>query len=151
MKKALKITGVILLLVFIAVQLYQPAPNVDKGPAATTDFMQTYPDMPAEMKTIMQTSCYDCHSNNTNYEWYDYIQPARSLLVEKHIKEAKEDLNFSEWNSYSERKQKRLITSIKKQIETKKMPLPSYTLMHNNAKLTHAQIKILTQWLETQE
>lgn len=151
MKKALKITGAILLLVFIAIQLYQPAPNVDKGQPATTDFMQTYSDMPAEIKTIIQTSCYDCHSNKTNYEWYDYIQPARSLLVEKHIKEAKEDLNFSEWDSYSQRKQKRLITSIKKQIETKKMPMFSYTLMHHNAKLNDVQMKLLTQWLETQE
>lgn len=150
MKKALKITGAMLLLVFIAVQFYQPSPNADKGQVYTTDFTQTYPEMPDEVKTAIRTSCYDCHSNNTNYEWYDYIQPARSL-VEKHIKDGKENLNFSEWDTYSERKQKRLITSIKKQIETKKMPMSSYTLMHKDAQLNDHQIKTLAQWLKKQE
>lgn len=150
MKKALKITGAMLLLVFIAVQFYQPAPNVDKGQVYTSDFTQNYPAMPDEVKTAIRTSCYDCHSNNTNYEWYDYIQPARSL-VEKHIKDGKENLNFSEWDTYSGRKQKRLITSIKKQIETKEMPMSSYTLMHKDAQLNDQQIKTLTQWLKEQE
>jgi hypothetical protein len=33
-------------------------------------------------------------------------------------------------------------------IATRKMPLPSYTLTHRDAKFTDAQIKQLTDWLE---
>ncbi|MFH6943418.1 heme-binding domain-containing protein [Flavobacterium sp.] len=44
----------------------------------------------------MQTSCYYCHSNNTQYPRYFYIQPAR-LFMESHIPQGKKDLNFSEW------------------------------------------------------
>ena len=137
------------LIIFLSMQLYQPARNVDKGQVYTTDFTQFY-KMPVQVKAMFQTSCYDCHSNNINYVWYDYIQPARAL-VESHIKNAKEDLNFNEWGKYSNRKQERLLNSIKEQIETKQMPLSSYTLMHKDAKLNDEQIKVLTNWLKEQE
>jgi biopolymer transport protein ExbD len=149
MKKVLKIILAIVLFIFIAIQFYQPALNVDKGQVYTTDFTQVY-KMPVEVKAMLQTSCYDCHSNNTKYVWYDYIQPARAI-VENHINNAKEDLNFNEWGNYSNRKQERLLNSIKEQIETKQMPLSSYTLMHKDAKLNYEQIKTLTDWLKGQE
>ena len=149
MKRVLKIMLTIVLFIFIAIQFYQPALNVDKGQVYTTDFTQVY-KMPIEVKAMLQTSCYDCHSNNTNYVWYDYVQPARTL-VENHIKNAKEDLNFNEWDTYSNRKQERLLNSIKEQIETKQMPLSSYTMMHKNTKLNDEQIKVLTNWLKEQE
>ena len=149
MKKVLKIILAIVLFIFIAIQFYQPALNVDKGQVYTTDFTQVY-KMPVEVKAMLQTSCYDCHSNNTKYVWYDYIQPARAI-VENHINNAKEDLNFNEWGKYSNRKQERLLNSIKEQIETKQMPLSSYTLMHKDAKLNDEQIKVLTNWLKEQE
>ena len=149
MKKVLKIILAIVLFIFIAIQFYQPALNVDKGQVYTTDFTQVY-KMPVEVKAMLQTSCYDCHSNNTKYVWYDYIQPARAI-VENHIKNAKEDLNFNEWGTYTNRKQERLLNSIKEQIETKQMPLSSYTLMHKDAKLNDEQIKTLTNWLKEQE
>ncbi len=72
-------------------------------------------------------------------------------LVENHIKNAKEDLNFNEWGTYSNRKQDRLLNSIKEQIETKQMPLASYTMMHKNTKLNDEQIKVLTNWLKEQD
>ncbi|EFK34001.1 MULTISPECIES: heme-binding domain-containing protein [Chryseobacterium group] len=149
MKKVLKIILAIVLFIFIAIQFYQPALNVDKGQVYTTDFTQVY-KMPVEVKAMLQTSCYDCHSNNTKYVWYDYIQPARAI-VENHINNAKEDLNFNEWGTYTNRKQERLLNSIKEQIETKQMPLSSYTMMHKNTKLNDEQIKILTNWLKEQE
>ena len=149
MNRVLKIILAIVLFIFIAIQFYQPALNVDKGQVYTTDFTQVY-KMPVEVKAMLQTSCYDCHSNNTKYVWYDYIQPARAI-VENHINNAKEDLNFNEWGNYSNRKQERLLNSIKEQIETKQMPLSSYTLMHKDAKLNDEQIKTLTNWLKEQE
>lgn len=149
MKRVLKIMLAIVLFIFIAIQFYQPALNIDKGQVYTSDFTQVY-KMPVEVKAMFQNSCYDCHSNNTNYVWYDYVQPVRTL-VEKHIKNAKEDLNFNEWGTYSNRKQERLLNSIKEQIETKQMPLSSFTMMHQNAKLNDEQIKVLTNCLKEQK
>ncbi|WP_114790401.1 heme-binding domain-containing protein [Niabella yanshanensis] len=36
-------------------------------------------------------------------------------------------------------------------METKEMPLPSYTLMHRNARLSEAQAKIWIDWIERQD
>jgi cytochrome c553 len=148
MKQILKRILVFVLFIFIVIQLYQPALNVDKGEAVTKDFTRVY-KMPDEVETLFRNSCYDCHSNNTEYTWYDYIQPARTL-VESHIKEAKDDLNFSEWDTYSNRKKERLLNSIKEQIVNRKMPLSSYTLMHRKAKLSDDEIKKITDWLNAQ-
>ena len=149
MKKILKVILTALLLIFIAIQFYQPALNKDKGQVYTSDITEVY-KMPLEVKKILRASCYDCHSNNTNYVWYDYVQPARAL-VEDHIKNAKEDLNFNEWGNYSTRKQDRLLNSMKEQIDTKQMPLSSYTLMHKKAKFNNEQGKLLIDWVQEQE
>ncbi len=148
MKQILKRILVFVLFLFIAIQLYQPAFNIDKGKVVTKDFTRVY-KMPAEVQTLFRNSCYDCHSNHTDYVWYDYIQPAREL-VENHIKEAKDDLNFSEWETYSNRKQERLLNSIRQQIVNRQMPLSSYTLMHRKAKLSDDEIKAMTEWLKEQ-
>jgi len=149
MKKILKVTFGTILLVLIIIQFYQPERNSDNGKNYTSDFMSSY-KVPEDVKEILQTSCYDCHSNNTNYVWYDYIQPARTL-VEKHINNAKKELNFNEWGNYSNRKQERLLTSMITQIENKEMPIPSYVFMHREKKLSDIQIKVLTNWLKNPE
>ena len=145
MKKVLKIILAIVLFIFIAIQFYQPALNVDKGQVYTTDFTQFY-KMPVQIKAMFQTSCYDCHSNNTKYVWYDYVQPARAL-VENHIKNAKEDLNFNEWGNYSARKQNNKLDRIAKQIKSNEMPLSSYTMIHKNATLSATQKKEIINWI----
>ena len=149
MKKIIKKILFIGLIIFLLMQLYQPARDLGYEQDITTNFTKMY-NVPKNAEAILRTSCYDCHSNNTNYVWYDYVQPMRAL-VENHIKNAKEDLNFNDWDTYSNRKQERLLNSIKEQIETKQMPLSSYTMMHKNTKLNDEQIKVLTNWLKEQE
>jgi hypothetical protein len=35
---------------------------------------------PREIQTILERSCYDCHSNETNWPWYGCIPSAGSGL-----------------------------------------------------------------------
>lgn len=149
MKKIVKRILAIGLFLFIAIQFYQPARNLDNGQFYATDFTQVYPMSP-EIKAMFQISCYDCHSNNTNYLWYDYVQPAR-WLVEKHIRQAKKELNFNHWGTYSARKQERLLQSISEQVQTGQMPLRSYTVLHQNATLNQKQVQTLVAWLKQQQ
>ena len=126
-------------------QLYQPARNLGYEQDITTNFTKMY-NVPKNVEAIVRTSCYDCHSNNTNYPWYSNIQPVR-FFMEHHIKEAKEDLNFSEWGNYSKRKQENKLDRIVKQIKSDEMPLASYTLIHKNARLTTVQKEEIMDWL----
>lgn len=126
-------------------QFYQPARNIDNGQVLVVHFEKIY-NTPNNIATILQNSCYDCHSNNTNYRWYDYIQPARTI-VESHISNAKKELNFSEWGNYSNRKQQTKLDRIIKQIKTNEMPLSSYTFIHTSAKLSNNDKQQLINWL----
>ncbi len=126
-------------------QLYQPARNESYEQELTSNFTKMY-DVPKNVETILRTSCYDCHSNNTNYPLYSYIQPAR-FFMEEHIKDGKKDLNFNEFGRYSKRKQENKLEAIIKQIKSDEMPLASYTLIHKNAILTPTQKEEIINWI----
>lgn len=147
MKKAFKKIFFIGFVCLLLVQFYQPARNKDNGQVLVVNFKKVY-TIPNNIATILQNSCYDCHSNNTNYRWYDYIQPARTI-VEHHISNAKKDLNFSEWGNYSSRKQQTKLDRIIKQIKANEMPLASYTLIHKDAVLSAPQKEMIINWINT--
>ena len=133
------------LIIFLLIQLYQPARNISFEQNITADFTKVY-NVPKNVEVIFRTSCYDCHSNNTFYPWYSYIQPTR-FFMESHINEGTENLNFNEWGNYSGRKQKNKLDRIAKQIKSNEMPLASYTLIHKNATLSATQKKEVLDWI----
>ena len=145
MKKIIKKILFIGLIIFLLMQLYQPARNLGYEQELTANFTKMY-DVPKNVETILRTSCYDCHSNNTNYPLYSYIQPAR-FFMEEHIKDGKKDLNFNEFGKYSKRKQENKLEAIIKQIKSDEMPLASYTLLHKNAIVTPAQKEEVINWI----
>src|ERR1700680_5121966 len=60
-------------LALVAIQFIRPAiPH----PPATADLAA-----PPEVKQILKTSCYDCHSNQTTLAWFDKIAPAYWLVA----------------------------------------------------------------------
>jgi hypothetical protein len=126
-------------------QLYQPAHNLSYEQDDAINFTSIY-KVPENIESIFRTSCYDCHSNNTQYTWYSHIQPAR-LFMENHIKNGKENLNFDEWGNYSSRRQNNKLDRIIKQIKANEMPLMSFTLMHKNAILSQNKKTILIDWI----
>ncbi|MGK2862196.1 MAG: heme-binding domain-containing protein [Chitinophagaceae bacterium] len=133
--------------VFLLMQLYQPARNIDGGKPLPSHITNLY-KVPEDVRSIFAASCYDCHSNNTRYPWYAYLQPAR-LFMDNHIKNGKKELNFSEFGNYSKRRQGSKLESISKQVKSGEMPLFSYTLLHKNSKLTSLQKKAIIDWVNT--
>lgn len=133
----------VILVVIIAIQFIQPARN-KSGQVLPTDISKIY-NVPENVQAILKKSCYDCHSNNTNYPWYSYIQPGGWWLA-SHIRRGKADLNFSEFGDYSERKQRSKLFSISKSIEDGTMPFPSYIFIHRNSKLSKDDQAIIINW-----
>lgn len=103
---------------------------------------------PPVVKDILKTSCYDCHSNETVFPIYAYIAPV-SWLVTHDVEEGRKELNFSEWNTYSEKRKLKKGSEIKEEIEENKMPMPIYTFIHGEANLTEEEKTILFDWVET--
>src|ERR1700737_81319 len=109
-----------LFVAFIAIQFIQPARNPG-GQVLPTDISNTV-TVPENVKTILQNACYDCHSNDTRYPWYSYIQPV-GWLLDSHIQPGKENLNLSDFGSYSPRKQRSKFREIESSIKEGSMPL----------------------------
>ncbi len=136
--------GLVLAIVLVGIQFIPIKYNLD-AEVSTSDFIATN-EVPNSIASILKTSCYDCHSNNTNYPWYSKIQPM-GMLMQDHIEEGKEELNFSAFGNYSKRRQKSKLKSIISQIKDEEMPLKSYLLMHSDAALDEAKKEELINWL----
>lgn len=135
--------GILVLLILI--QFIRPDKN-DSGDW-TNDYTAAM-QVPDQVKEIIKTSCADCHSNSTEYPWYSEIAPI-SWYLAGHVNKGKEHLNFSEWTAYNKDQKKHIIKDLKEELEDHKMPLKSYLLMHEDAKMTESQYKVLLDWVKT--
>ena len=61
-------------------------------------------------------------------------------------KEARGDLNFSEFGGYEQRKQLGKLDGIAAVIEEDIMPLRSYKMMHKNARLSADEKNLVIDW-----
>ena len=142
--KIVKIIALVLLVAFVGIQ-FIPTERNQSYTVPETDFMLVH-NVPETIQKKLQVSCYDCHSNNTQYPWYNKIQPV-TWFLEDHIKEGKAELNFNEWDSLSSRRKSSKLRSIIKQIESGEMPLDSYTLIHKDAKFSEAEAEELINFI----
>ncbi len=133
----------LLLIVFVGIQFIRPARNVS-GQVLPVDVAKTI-NVPDKILDILKNSCYDCHSNNSRYPWYVNLQPMGWIMA-NHIKKGKRDLNFSEFGSYSVRKQQSKLKAIASQVKEGEMPISSYTIMHTDAKLSKEQKELIINW-----
>jgi hypothetical protein len=135
-----------LFIVFLAIQFIQPARN-HSGQVALSEISECIP-VPDNVLAVIKNSCYDCHSNNTRYPWYSFIQPGGWWMA-SHIKKGKKNLNFDEFGNYSIVKQKSKLKSIANSINDGTMPIPSYLLLHNAAHLSKEDKKLIIDWANT--
>jgi hypothetical protein len=140
-KRILLVSGIL----FIALQFVRPVLNKNSQ-IQMTDISKVV-TIPDTVLTLLKNACYDCHSDNTDYPWYSNIQPMGWLMT-YHIKQAKGQLNFSDFGSYSQRRQLSKLDGIANSIKDDIMPLKSYKLMHKNAQLSANEKAILLNWAE---
>jgi hypothetical protein len=134
-----------ILIVLILLQFVRPQRNT--GNAFGRNDLTHEVQVPDSIMKILKVSCFDCHSNHTNYPWYAEINPV-SWWLNHHINEGKRELNFSEFATYSAKKKDKKLDETAKQVKEHEMPLSSYTLIHTDAKLNDQQVQALVQWSE---
>jgi hypothetical protein len=143
MKKVIKVIFILLFLVFLGIQFIRPNrinPSINKN-----ETLENVVSVPADVQKIFNRSCNDCHSNNTNYPWYSNIAPISWSVVD-HIKDGREELNFSKWGTYSDQRKERKLEEICEEIRERHMPHNQYLWIHWDAQLTDSDIKIICDW-----
>jgi hypothetical protein len=131
-----------------AIQAIRPAKNLSAAEPFTgkNEITVLHPASP-EVRQILAASCYDCHSNTTHYPWYAEVQPVGWWLA-KHVKDGRRHLNFSEFGTYTTKRQMKKLEEVCDEVKDHGMPLKSYTLVHGDARLTAPQAAALIQWAE---
>ena len=100
---------------------------------------------PPEIRAILERSCYDCHSRETRWPWYAYVAPVSWLLV-RDVHEGRERLDFTAWDTYSEKKRRKRVGEIWEQVEKGEMPLWFYLPLHPEARLSQDDLARLRDW-----
>lgn len=141
-----KLIWLIIIGVFVLLQLI-PAGRPENVESNPNDLIVNN-DIPDTVVSLLKTTCYDCHSNESRYPWYSYVAPV-SWLVARDVRLGKEELNFSNWESIDKMKKAKLLDDIIDEVSKGGMPMQIYPLMHPEAKLTKADRQTIVDWAES--
>lgn len=134
--------GIAALLAFCSVAVH-PSGFVKASEQQANSFGDLH--LPSEVAPMLRRSCMDCHSNRTVWPWYSYVAPM-SWLVEKDVRQGRAHMNFSEWDQYSPKQREKFLADIASAVKNHEMPLPQYTLVHRDARLSDADTDVLYGW-----
>jgi hypothetical protein len=145
MKNILKWIFGALVVTFVLLQLTNPART---NPPVVGDLMATN-SPPPEIGALLHAACYDCHSYETKWPWYSHVAPA-SWLIASDVNNGRHNMNFSDWPNNDPMRAAKRLEDMSEEIGYGEMPPKKYTLIHADARLTAAQRKELTDWLDSE-
>jgi Haem-binding domain len=129
-----------LAVVFVAIQ-FVPYGWWHSNPPVT--LAAPWPD--EESERIARSSCYACHSNETDWPLYSWVAPM-SWLVRSDVEAGRHELNFSTWDRDAGEADDAVETVLEGS-----MPPRRYTLVHPDARLTDAEAERLVAALTVME
>jgi hypothetical protein len=132
----------------VAVQVFRPSrdnPVAEPALAAASHLR-----IPPRVAAILRTSCFDCHSNETQWPWYSNVAPA-SWLLARDVSQGRRHLNFSEWGRYPQSRQVSLLGNIAEEVSGEGMPYPPYLILHSDARLSKATRDTLVAWANDEQ
>jgi hypothetical protein len=131
-------SAAILGIAFLGIQFIRP--ELANSPASADV------QVPPEVKQILRTSCYDCHSTETNLSWFDRPAPAYWVVVSD-VREGRKHLNFSDIGNLAPGQQRASLFESVNHIELGAMPPAAYRLLHPESKVTPTQLALLKKYL----
>ncbi len=147
MKKAFRWIAILVGFLVIA-QLFRPdRTNPQTDPKYS---IQNFPATPPAVLSRLERSCFDCHSNQTRWPWYSNITPINYFIAQD-VKDGRHRMNFSEWGTLKTAKIQSLLDRISDEVSGRDMPLQKYLLLHPDAKLSDADIKMITEWTDAEQ
>jgi hypothetical protein len=140
MRKTTRVLLLCVVLFLVVGQFFRPdRTNPPVNPEAT---FEAVAKPSPEVAAIVERSCYNCHSDTTEWPWYSGIAPV-SWLVAHDVKGARARMNFSQWNALSPEKAKQKLMNACDAVRAGDMPLWDYLMMDRAAKLSELDIKTL--------
>jgi hypothetical protein len=116
-----------------------------EGPSVNHEPLLTGAQIPTQLLLSVQRACQNCHSENTAWPWYSGIPPL-SWQIHKDVAQARQFMDLSKWNDYSESEKRGLLLSMAAALRTHAMPPARYVWMHPEARLSDAEFVSLENW-----
>ena len=111
--------AVVFIVLFVVAQLAHPdRTNPPTDPSRT---IQAHLGNSSGAAAVLDRSCRDCHSNQTEWRWYTNVAPV-SWLMAYGVKEGRRAINFSEWAGYRPEQQRALLAASCRSATDGKMP-----------------------------
>ncbi len=142
----MKRVATVLIIVLVILQFVPALPESSPEPQATSLLQNE--KLPENVQSILAKACNDCHSNSSVWPWYAHVAPV-SLWIGHHVEEGREHFNLSEWENYEPKKKAHKIEELIEMVKEEEMPLPSYTWLHSEAKLTMEERATLISYFES--
>ncbi len=95
----------------------------------------------SQVNTIIQKSCYQCHSTGGSAPWYAAVSPTYLAA-----NSARGVLNFSDWQTYDAQKKSEALKDIEASVNGESMPPGDYTALDHSARLTDDEKQALVKW-----
>lgn len=131
--------------IFVGLQFFRPERNAAAAPSSDDLIHRLAP--PPHVRAVLQTSCYDCHSNQTKYPWYAELQPT-AWLLDQHVRDGKRQLNFSTFGKLPTKQAKAALESCADEVSENRMPLKSYCWIHHDARLSDEEAQAVAAWFD---
>ncbi len=107
-------------------------------------------EVPSEVRSILVQKCADCHSMQTRAPVYGRFAPV-SWLLERDILHGRQEMNLSDWDRFSADQQQTFAAKIVHETKAHEMPLPQYLMIHWNARVNNADIRVFSDWAHATE
>jgi mono/diheme cytochrome c family protein len=137
-RRRLAVRILIGLVAFLVLIQFVPYGHSHANPPVTRAVKWSSP----ETARLFASACQDCHSNLTDWRWYDKVAPA-SWLVQNDVDGGRKRLNVSEWN-----KPQPDVGEIVRVIQGGGMPPLQYKVIHPGGRLSTAQRNALARGFE---
>ncbi len=137
--------GLVILAILILIQ-FIPAERSNPEFDPSQEFFALNESTP-EIKALIKSTCYDCHSYEAKFPWYAYVAPI-SLIIGHDVEEGREHLNFSTWGKYDIGRQKHKLEECAEEVEEGEMPIRLYAYFHSHANLSENQRHELEEYFE---
>jgi hypothetical protein len=99
--------------------------------------------------SILQRSCFDCHSNDTRWPWYSHVAPA-SWLVVWDVHEGRRHMDLSAWSGYPPDTRQKKLLDLVEVVQKGDMPLWYYLPLHSAARLSPDDVNAVVGWAKSQ-
>jgi hypothetical protein len=137
-KTILSIIGILIGL-FVLIQLIPYGRNHTNPPVISEPAWDT-----PQTKQLVETACYDCHSNRTIWPWYSNIAPV-SWLVYSDVQEGRSRFDFNELQTGDGAA---MVGDMVEKIQSGRMPPIQFTIIHKNAVYSAEQKQQLISGLQ---